>query len=560
MSATNSIMAANLPIELILCILDHVDIETYVAARSACCSWRKAASMSSTIRNALTELPVPIPPRADSLTNEEWNTYFCQIACLNLLGHRTHIDKAASRRALPEDCTPTTVLATSQDGQKMATLKGARATIFTRPNKNSPWEYTQASTLYPLWTSVYRALMDGGSAGSGMALNPRYAKHCIAISSQGDLLAVGLGKTLQIYSLSGNEENGISSPAEYTLDQHDVIYAASPSTGYEETDGVIESLEFTDDATLLRIAIHQDTTTFQPNRVRYMGNPFALQHHHQTQTHTPLQYWRENIHHIHLDSASMAVTLGAGEEKVVLRGLRLLLSSYNPTTTILPQTPLSRSTSTHYFTASLQSGPTSAYCIGHIAISSSPPTSQQVTITRLLPSRQHHHHTTTSDPVTDPKTISSPPESSTATTGIPCWNPLNLPTASSKTPLLSISPDNKLLAIYEPDPSPKEVGRGGIYVYCIEECRSVYTSHTVDDDKNDDSSAMNTDQRQEKQHSSICLPSEEGNNIPPWSFLLDNVSVDVDELRVSKVVGNGGGGYYEVMALAGRDVLEWMIH
>ncbi|XRM41343.1 hypothetical protein ABZX51_004622 [Aspergillus tubingensis] len=550
-------MPANIPTELILCILDHVDIETYVAARSACCSWRKAASMSSTIRNALTELPVPIPPRADSLTNEEWNTYFCQIACLNLLGHRTHINKTASRRALPEECTLTTVLATSQDGQKMATLKGARATIFTRPNKHSPWKYTQASTLYPLWTSVYRALMDGGGAGNCMALNPRYAKHCIAISSQGDLLAVGLGKTLQIYSLSGNEDNGISSPAEYTLDQHDVIYAASPSTGYEETDGVINSLEFTDDDTLLRIAIHQDTTAFQPNRVRYMGNPSALQHHHQTQTHTHLQYWRENIHHIHIDSASMAVTLGAGEEKVVLRGLRLLPSSYNPSTT-LPQTPLSQSTSTHYFTASLQSGPTSAYCIGHIAISSSPPTSQQVTITRLLPSRQHHHHTTTSDPATESNTTPPSTQNATATTGITRWNPLNLPTASSKSPLLSISPDIKLLAIYEPDPSPKEVGRGGIYVYCMEECGSVYTNHT----NTDASSAMNADQRQEKQHSSICLPSEEGNNIPPWSFLLDDVSVDVDELRVNKVIGNGNGdgGYYEVMALAGRDVLEWRIH
>lgn len=86
----------------------------------------------------------------------------------------------------------------------------------------------------------------------------------------------------------------------------------------------------------------------------------------------------------------------------------------------------------------------------------------------------------------------------------------------------------------------------------------MYANHT----NTDASSAMNADQRQEKQHSSICLPSEEGNNIPPWSFLLDDVSVDVDELRVNKVIGNGNGagGYYEVMALAGRDVLEWRIY
>lgn len=90
-------------------------------------------------------------------------------------------------------------------------------------------------------------------------------------------------------------------------------------------------------------------------------------------------------------------------------------------------------------------------------------------------------------------------------------------------------------------------------MYCIEECESVYTNHTSD--KNIDS-AMNTDQ-QEKHHSYPCPSSEE--RITSWSFLLDNVSVDVDELRVDKVVRDGSG-YYEVMALAGKDVLEWRIH
>ena len=92
-------------------------------------------------------------------------------------------------------------------------------------------------------------------------------------------------------------------------------------------------------------------------------------------------------------------------------------------------------------------------------------------------------------------------------------------------------------------------------MYCIEEREAVYTNHTSD--KIDDS-AMNIDQ-QEKHQSYPCPPSEE--RIPSWSFLLDNVSVDVDvdELRVDKVVRDGNG-YYEVMALAGKDVLEWRIH
>ncbi|PWY83050.1 hypothetical protein BO94DRAFT_441196, partial [Aspergillus sclerotioniger CBS 115572] len=380
-STINPSMAVNLPLELIHGILDNVDVETYVAARSACRLWWNAASMSSVLRSALKETPVSIPPRTDLLTNEEWNVYFDRIACLNLLGHRTHIDKTESRRDLPENCTPTTVLAASHDGQKLVALKGSRATVYSHPNKHGHWEFSLASSLYPLWTSVCRALTNGGSTGC-MSLNQHYAKHRIAISSQGHLLAVGLGKTIQIYSLSGDAD-GISSPAEYTINQSNTVFASPPNAGYEDTDGVVESLEFTDDDTLLRVAIDNDTTTFQPTRVRYLGNPQDASTYRCCRN---LQYWRDNIHHIYLDSASMAITLGAGEEKIILRGLRLL-----PTSKPTPhqhQKPQDPSSSSQYFTASIESPTTKSYCIG--LVTTSPTSPQKVTLTRLLPSRQHH--------------------------------------------------------------------------------------------------------------------------------------------------------------------------
>ncbi|OOG00972.1 hypothetical protein ASPCADRAFT_159394 [Aspergillus carbonarius ITEM 5010] len=540
-------MAVNLPLELIHGILDYVDVETYVAARSACHSWRNAASMSSVLRGALKETPVPIPPRTDLLTNEEWNAYFDHIACLNLLGHRTHIDKTESRRDLPEDCTPTTVLAASQDGRKLVALKGSRATVYSHPNKHGRWEFSLASSLYPLWTSVCHALIDGGSTGC-MALNQRYAKHRIAISSHGHLLAVGLGKTIQIYSLSGSAD-GISSPAEYSINQSNTVFASPPNAGYEDTDGVIGAMEFTDDDTLLRVAIDNDTTTFQPTRVRYLGNPQDASNY---QRHRDLQYWRDNIHHIYLDSASMAVTLGAGEEKIVLRGLRLLPSSYKPTSHQHrpPQDPSSLS---HYFTASIQSPTIKSYCIGFVTIS---PTSPQiVTLTRLLPSRQHHSNpppTTTTSKPTQPAPQTDTEHITTALqTATQRWNPTNLPSATTTHPILSISPDNKLLVIYEPGAGHSSFTSGGaLYVYSISDHPSVY--------KNPDPVPRvitPTELQSDTDPKGKYPPPDD---IPAWSFLLDVTTVDIEELQVMQAEEGRSG--YVVGAVAGREALEWWIH
>ncbi|PYI12491.1 hypothetical protein BO78DRAFT_5028 [Aspergillus sclerotiicarbonarius CBS 121057] len=540
-------MAANLPLELVTGILDYVDVETYVAARSACRLWRNAASISSVLRSALKETPVPIPPRTDLLTNKEWNVYFDQIACSNLLGHRTHIDKTESRRDLPEDCTPTTVLAASHDGQKLVALKGARATVYNHADKQGHWEFSLASSLYPLWTSVCRALMDGGSTGC-MSLNERYAKHRIAISSQGHLLAVGLGKTIQIYSLSGDAD-GISSPAEYTLNQSNTVFASPTGAGYEDTDGVIESLEFTDDDTLLRVAINRETTAFQPTRVRYLGNPPDTSNYRRQRN---LQYWRNNINHIYLDSASMAVTLGAGEEKIVLRGLHLLSSSYKPT----PhhhQPPQDPSSSSHYFTASLQSPTTKAYCIGLVTVSPTSP--QKVTLTRLLPSRQHHSNppstSTQPTPQTDTEHITT-----TLQTATQRWNPTNLPSTNTTNPLLSISPDNTLLVIYEPGAGHSSFASGGaLYVYNISDHTSVYKNPDPDPipraiTPTELQSDTNTG------HKGKYPPPED---IPAWSFLLDVTTVDVEELRVTRAEEGGGGYVVSAMALGMLELVIFLL-
>ncbi|PWY89754.1 hypothetical protein BO70DRAFT_127665 [Aspergillus heteromorphus CBS 117.55] len=542
-------MAANLPIELIHCVLEHVDLETYVAARSSCRPWRSAASISSILRRALKEAPLSIPPRVELLTNEEWNVYFYQITHLNLLGHRTQVEKSELRRVLPDDCSPTSVLASSHDGQTLVTLKGTRATMYSHPDKRSPWEFSLASSLYPLWTSVCRAMMEGGSSGS-MVLDQRYAKHRIAISSQGHLLAVALGTTIQIYNLG--DEDGIASPAEYVLGENSGIFSSPPIAGYEETNGVVESLEFSNDDTLLRVVIGKETTTFQPSRVRYLGNPCNTPQHHPN-----IQYWRDNLNHIFLDSVSMAVSLGAGEGKVILRGLRLLSPSYyDPKLQDLPVDPSSTS---HYFTALLHSEHTNSYCIGLVTTSPSSP--QTITITRLLPSRQHHsiptHESSSPSTPANPVTISKDPQSISASlqSASHRWNPTNLPAASTTNPLLALSDDANLLVVYEPAAGPCcFVDGGALYVYCIKNCIPVYTSQPSAETNNITNNNPPLDLQ--------SLTSSKGKYppldvIPSWSFLLDVSNVDVDDLQITRA--DDGGSGYVVSAAAGKDIIEWRI-
>ncbi|RAL10398.1 F-box protein [Aspergillus homomorphus CBS 101889] len=564
-------MAANLPIELIYCILDYLDVEDYIAVRSTCRKWRIAASASSIIRNILQQVPVSLPPRTELLANKEWNAYFTQVVRHNLLGYHTGIQKTESRCELPQECSHCTIYDTSRDGRKLVVLKGARALLYSRPGVHCPWELVRSAPLYSLWTSVCTAVLGGGIGGLS-----QHAKHHIALSSSGHLLAVGLDKTIQIYSLLGDSD-GLSSPAQYTLNQEDSFVNPVP-TSYEETNGMIESLEFADeDDTLLRVTIGQETTTYQPTRVRYLGNPAR----NQTPSSASLAYWRANISQVYVDSVSMAATLAGGDggEKVLLRGLRLLPRSPGNEHCHQPS---------RKFTALLQIGTkaTSGYCIGEVT--TTPAFAQGITITRILPSRDNYcpepdNTLPQITPFTIPITSTSPPSTTTSPASKPNtttqqtnptfqttdahhktttlhsattsrWNTANLPTAAGtiNSPLVTVSPDAKVMCIYEPGSGhySRIAAGGAVYIYSL-----------MHDDHPQPSSYSSWphDQTNPTQK----YPHISKTTIPTWSLLLDITDEDIQDLRVDSSRGQDEAKEwrYAITAIttSPRQILEWRI-
>ncbi|THC97542.1 hypothetical protein EYZ11_002965 [Aspergillus tanneri] len=162
-------------------------------------------------------------------------------------------------RFLPETCTPNHGKS-SHDSHAHVAPKGSQ--VFVYRNNKPPAGYTDhpprkfefplVSSGYPPWTSVCRP--------------PRHR---------------GAGRVIQIYGLQGAyEDNNLTSPAEHVLGQRSKCLglARAPRTEYEDADGVVDALEFTDNGTLLRITIGKGSTIHRPTRVRYLDNPDLAPH------------------------------------------------------------------------------------------------------------------------------------------------------------------------------------------------------------------------------------------------------------------------------------------
>nr|QOG08950.1 hypothetical protein [Aspergillus flavipes] len=565
-------MAATLPIEIVQTVLSYLDVESYHAARQSCYLWRCAASSPSMLRDALQQVPVSLPSTTGSLSRDEWNLYFGQVAHLNLLGYRRSVEKTVSQRSLPDECSPTAVVASTPDGRTTVALKGTQVVVY---EQNQPQvEFPLASTLYPHWTAVCRALMESRN-GSCMSVNQRYAKHRIALSSTCNFVAIGLGRVIQVYGLREDDKRSV--PAEYVLGQGDVEFTSHPGTEYEDTDGVVDGLEFADNDRLLRVAIGKETTIHRPTRVRYLGQP---EEHHEDHPEEPpsFEYWKKHLHNIYTDSAALAVTLtGADDYRSTFRGLRLLPRSYHPCSQHIqgPPTPppdKHDSGSDRFFVASLQTGHTDSYCIGQIT---SP--GQTVRVHRLFPSIYFRPGNTIPGTRTEgpprlyPPVPSSEREQAHMTYRLPevvtRWNAINLPSATFSSPLLAVSDDHRLLVVYEPGAGHSccIVDGGSLYVYCMEDCEAAYqppkpmspVASGVPGSEGEVDSATIYDRLQMVAANPLNDSRYDPPDIiPSWPFLLDRTSMDVDALRVERCEGKG---MYIVTGEAGTEVIQWEI-
>lgn len=537
-----------LPTEIVQSILSFTNPDTYFSARLACSTWLHAASTAYMLRKALDHAPFPLPP-IHLMTEDDWNNIFNQVAHLHLLGKRDHIVKTITRRNFPSECSPSTSFELSSDGKKMVVLKGSRVNVYDM-KENGTFEFAFGRSLYPLWSTVFRTLAEGGVGF--FAISERYAKYHLAMSRAGDVIAIGLGKSIQIYDLN---DKGNLTPVQHVLGSTVAVFSTPPSQGYVETDGVIKSLEFTEDDTLLRVEIENDSNAHRPTRVRYLGDPAQAR---QTTFGSKLDYWKANHNRVFLDSAALAASFLERDNKTAFRGLRLLSSTFSC------RTHTDNSEPGRFFAAALKTSEVHGYCIGFVPHSDQ----RNVTIKRLFPTRLPQSDNDNNSTLVNGGSTPYQPnwnrqsmplaakDASVVSHNLELakdrWDPINLPSATTPVPVLSVSDDGKLLVVYESGAghSYKFASGGALYVYSLENWTPVQYEHSQ--------------QQRQQQSSKDALNGS--STIQPWSFLLDITNVDVDHLRVTRdaaekcqrdpFTGVARVGY-TITATTAYDILNW---
>jgi hypothetical protein len=312
-----------------------------------------------------------------------------------------------------------------------------------------------------------------------------FARMQVAISRCDGLVAVALGQKVHIYALKSEKQQPVEVEAtESVLDS-------------------IQSIEFTDDDELLRCEIDG----VEGRYVRYLGYRRCRCHQPRkvrgskpvTTPGQRLRYWVVALRNVYLDSADVERRLGGG---VSVRGMRVV------------KAPSRRGEgctcrSTKYFFALLREGSCEGrYVVGRVSGDGI------VDIVQQIPTRR----VSTYSGILDETTTAG---AKSLSMRLDRWDARNLPRAHSPDPLLRVSDDGKILAVFEP---PHGQSQGGVYI-----CSA-------------DSSWQDG--------AAIGIPVA-------WPFALCSLETEFDSLNVSKVDDDNGG--YIVSAQAQEQAMQWRL-
>ncbi|KAL1982029.1 hypothetical protein VTN96DRAFT_1799 [Rasamsonia emersonii] len=527
-------MAATLPPELIQSILLSTDPDTFYTARQTCRSWRSAASSAYMLREALKRTPTALPgPSLNIISDKEWNDLFMHVAHLNLIGKRDRVAKKMLRRKRPSNWSYSTVSGVSSDGTRLVSLSGPRASIYN-VSKTRDMELDCSQCLYSLWTLTNRAMVDNTTRGMTMGQHGAN-KYRIAVSTHGALVAIALCRTIQIYDLSSMD----TSPVEHTLEENEPL----------------TSVEFVENDSLLRVCtVKNPNNPNSETRVRYLGQPLPSwgslsPARLETGTGTNLEYWKENIHIVYLDSAALDRSF-RDDNKTHFQEMRLLPRS-------------SSNVPGRFFAAAIQNTDEDRYCIGFVPDSDR----TQVRIWRQLPSRRdrqsdrwsHHFRgcsTSSSDDDGNEEVVVVEQNRQMARER---WAAINMPALTSKHYHLAVSNDGRLLVVYERDAghSSAQSRRGALYVFSLGCCKpnNPHFSMPWESRAEDANPNPHTESVVDNDNDAVS-PLQ----IQPWSFLLDIVDEDIDVLRVEHVERGSRTGTtykYKITAENVHSITEW---
>ncbi|GAB1739072.1 hypothetical protein NU219Hw_g3833t1 [Hortaea werneckii] len=431
----SSMGSTRLPLELQQHVFSYLDAKSFWAAHNVCKWWRFASVDAVTLARQLRKLPILPSADAGQLTPREMHDLFAEASYTLMLGMQV-------KRGADEEGTMSApqrqgflagprVTATSS-GTRTVTINDRMIALF-----DTAGDTPQLLTLRPL-----NDLKETVGNGPWLKVTPS-SYHELALSSDGNLLAIAQERTIQIYDLSAE-------PDSFTVNE----YIPSAAGHY------ICGLDFEQDDHVLRVRLSGK------GAVLYLGTPPSQESkdEHQQQQKADIWHWKSKagLRHVFLDST--------------LLSLRCNHSSGSESTSTDPDGRLSgiqllRPFEQGYLLAAQKHGrkESSHYVLAHVQCSSPSSTiSSPATPNNREPSPSHHQQPA---PLTvEPTTVTllarlesflsawdytlngtgdSSSSSSNSSGGMGRWE--NMPSCHEHHPSYALSADMRLLVLAERD-------------------------------------------------------------------------------------------------------------
>ncbi|KAI7221788.1 hypothetical protein KC333_g1555 [Hortaea werneckii] len=419
----SSMGSTRLPLELQQHVFSYLDPKSFWAARNVCKWWRFASVDAVTLARQLRKLPILPPADAAQLTPREMHDLFAEASYTLMLGMQV-------KRGADEEGTMSApqrqgffagprVTATSS-GTRTVTINDRMIALFD----------TAGDTPRLLTQRPLNDLKETVGNGPWLKVTPS-SYHELALSSDGNLLAIAQERTIQIYDLSAE-------PDSFTVNE----YIPSAAGHY------ICGLDFEQVDHVLRVRLSGK------GAVLYLGTPPSDPYskgEHQQQQKADIWHWKSKagLRHVFLDSTLLSLRStdtsgsesGSTDPDARLSGIQLLRPFEQGY--LLGAQKHGRKESSHYVLAHVQcSSPSSTTTT--IDPSSSPPSVEPTTVTLLA---RLESFLSAWDYTLNGSSDSS--SSSSSSGGMGRWE--NMPSCHEHHPSYALSTDMRLLVLAERD-------------------------------------------------------------------------------------------------------------
>ncbi|KAF2771731.1 hypothetical protein EJ03DRAFT_325374 [Teratosphaeria nubilosa] len=324
-----SMGSTRLPLELQQQVFSFLDTKSFHAARRVCKWWRFASLDTVTLSKQLQKLPILPPVNVAQADPRELHRVFNEAAYKLMLGMRIQRQPHCSGGSRAERQVSGPQVTTATNGCRTVTLNGRTLALFDTSGEK------------PVCLAQ-RPLNDlKETVGNGPWLRVTPTTYCeMALSSNGNLLAIAQERTIQIYDMTAEADS-------YTVNE----YISSAAGHY------VCGLDFEQNDHVLRVRLSGKGT------VLYLGAPAV-----ESAEPASIEHWKSKagLRHVYLNTSILIVPAEDSSEGSITRvaGLQLLQPFHNG----------------YLFAAQQHGGNTSShYILGHIKHSILPTSNALIT-------------------------------------------------------------------------------------------------------------------------------------------------------------------------------------